>query len=405
MPTRDRSHSPSNPTHCSTASVPPKPREARNADLPPNLYEDRGYYRYRDPRSGESHPVASNITDPAARRAEAIRQAIEVNQYLQRPATLIERVGGNASVISHQSSRSSAARTLAAFVPTYRARLEERELAKNTLYGRKRQLDIIERQLGHIAIGAGQADAADITRQLADWLRAESQTGRRRMAQAYRSTLADLFAEMAAAGWIAVNPVDVLRLPAPKIRRQRLTLDDFLRIYEAAAQLEPWVRRSMELGIVTLQRREDVSRMGFRDELDTRLQVVQQKTGARIRIPTRIRLDAVGWTLDDIIKRCRDDVVSRHLVHHTRNQGQAEAGKPVHPQTITTAFRQARTLAGIQTEPGKTPPTYHELRSLGARLYLRQAYNPQDLLGHKKEETTAIYTDNRGAEWIDVAAA
>jgi enterobacteria phage integrase len=78
---------------------------------------------------------------------------------------------------------------------------------------------------------------------------------------------------------------------------------------------------------------------------------------------------------------------------------------PVHPQTITTAFREARELAGITAGANQTPPTFHELRSLGIRLYKQQGYDPQALAGHKDAATTAIYTDSRGAEWIDVKAS
>ena len=51
-----------------------------------------------------------------------------------------------------------------------------------------------------------------------------------------------------------------------------------------------------------------------------------------------------------------------------------------------------------------TPPSIHKLRSLAARLYPSQGYDPQNLLGHKNAETTAAYKDSRGAEWIDAAA-
>ena len=68
---------------------------------------------------------------------------------------------------------------------------------------------------------------------------------------------------------------------------------------------------------------------------------------------------------------------------------------------MTAAFREARDLTGINVAPDRTPPTYHELRSLGIRLYQQQGYNPQVLAGHKDAATTA---DSRGANWVDVAA-
>ena len=366
--------------------MPPKPRDFERRDLPANLYERGGYYSWRDPRTGREHGLGRD-------RREAIEQALEANLYVREniSARLVDRVAGDT-------------RTIGAFIPRFREALKARELADLTRYERERRLVHIEKALGHITIGPRQEDAAEITRQVADWLRGFSAAGKKRTAQAFRATLADLFAEAAAAGWVAVNPVEVIRLEAPVVKRARLTLDDFRKIYAKAADLYPWVPRSIELALVTLQRREDVSRMVFRDQEDGRLRVQQGKTGARLRIPLTLRLDAVGWSLEDITSRCRDRVVSRYLVHHGRSMGQAKAGEPVHPQTITGAFREARDLAGLTVPEGRTPPTFHELRSLGIRLYQQQGYNPQTLAGHKDAATTAVYTDNRGAEWIDVAA-
>jgi len=366
--------------------VPPKPRDFERKDLPANLYERAGYYSWRDPRTGKEHGLGRD-------RREAIEQALEANLYIREriSARLIDRVTGDT-------------RTIGAFIPLYRDALKSRTLADITRYERKRRLVHIEKALGDVAIGPRQEDAAEITRKVADWLRGFAAAGKKRTAQSFRATLADLFAEAAAAGWIAVNPVEVIRLEAPTVKRARLTLDDFWKIYKAAEQLYPWVPRSMELGLVTLQRREDIAVMGFRDQEDGRLRVEQGKTGMRIRIPLTLRLNAVGWNLEEIAGRCRDRVVSRYLVHHSKSMGLAKAGEPVHPQTITGAFREARNLAGIKVEDGKTPSTYHELRSLGIRLYKLQGYDPQALAGHKDAATTAVYTDNRGAEWVDVAA-
>ena len=52
---------------------------------------------------------------------------------------------------------------------------------------------------------------------------------------------------------------------------------------------------------------------------------------------------------------------------------------------------------------GKTPPTFHEIRSLSERLYSRQGdVRTQELLGHRDPRMTAVYHDVRGAEWVRV---
>jgi integrase len=79
-----------------------------------------------------------------------------------------------------------------------------------------------------------------------------------------------------------------------------------------------------------------------------------------------VRLDVLQLSLVDVIKRCRDSVVSKSM-----------------------------------------PPTFHELRSLAARLYSEQhsADFSQAIPGHQSASMTAIYRDVRGAEWIEVKLA
>ncbi len=363
---------------------PPFPRKFANRNLPAHLYERGGYFAWRDPRTGREHGLGRD-------RESAVDQAIEANRFLDAQPRLVDAI-------------KTPVRTIAGFADAYRGILDSKKLARNSLRAKKSQIVRVVQAIGDVRIGARQEEAADITRRIAEWLNPMAAAGKASMARELRTLLVDMFGEMAAAGWISVNPAAVLRIPAPTVRRARLTLDTFQRIYAAADALYPWVRRSMELGLVSLQRRDDIASLTFRDVQDARLCVVQEKTGARLRIPVALRLDAVGWQLGDIIINCRDDVLSPHMLHHARHQGQAKPGMPVHPQTITGAFREARTLAGIEAEPGKTPPTFHELRSLGIRLYQQQGYDPQALAGHRDAATTAIYKDARGAEWIDVAA-
>ena len=55
-------------------------------------------------------------------------------------------------------------------------------------------------------------------------------------------------------------------------------------------------------------------------------------------------------------------------------------------------------------EDGKTAPTFHEIRSLSARLYGDEfgAEFAQALLGHKSAQMTELYRDARGREWAEV---
>lgn len=162
--------------------------------------------------------------------------------------------------------------------------------------------------------------------------------------------------------------------------------------------------RSLEVALVTAQRREDVRQMLFRDVREDMLWVEQEKTGAKVRIPLNLRLNAVGWSVSDIIQRCRDNVISRHLIHHNEHQGRAKPGDKVRATSLSCDFAKARELAKIKWPAGKSPASFHEIRSLAARLYAEQGVDVQALLGHKSPDMTAIYRDVRGAEWISVQA-
>lgn len=368
----------------------PRPRNAKNDDLPANLYESRGYFTWIHPDTKARFPLGK-IT-----RAEAIDEANETNESIKKPVKLAQRVA--------ERSDKPKLGTLADFLPAYRKRLETAELAEVSRYRRERHLIAIQGKLGDVLIGPSPEDGAEVTRRTSVFLTAYANAGKRQTARALRSTLRDLYATMCSAGLLTINPGFLVKLPPAKITRERLTLDTFTRIYEAAAALDPWVQRSMALALVTLQRRNDVARMTFRSVEDGRLRVEQQKTGTRLRIPLELRLQAVGWSVGEVIAQCRDAVLSRSLIHHTRHQGRAKPGDVVQGRAITDAFAEARKLAQVDAEEGRRPPSFHELRSLGARLYKQQGYDPQGLLGHKQASTTAVYLDNRNVAWIDVAA-
>ena len=161
----------------------------------------------------------------------------------------------------------------------------------------------------------------------------------------------------------------------------------------------------MELALITGQRREDIASFVFNDEVDGFLQVVQSKTGARLRISTSVTLECINLSLGEVMRRCRDRVLSKHLVHHHRTISRAKAGTTVMLNTISKEFAAARDRAAekLGINLGANPPTFHEQQSLAARLHEEEGRDAQRLLGHHAAKMTDLYRDSRGAEWIDVA--
>lgn len=360
-----------------------RPRKGRNRALPDYLRARKDsrtgktYYAYLGP-DGREYGLGTD-------KAYAIEQARDANlRRFRAPTDLWDRISGQERM------------TVGRWADEYRARFKG---AENT----RRSAEVYLRR----AIAAWGEKPIDqvTTRGVAAVLEAYTAEGKHRTAQACRARLHDFFRAAEAAGWIerGHNPADVVRTERATVRRARLTLDDYRAIHAAAAQLDPWIQRSMELALVTAQRREDLAELRFADYADGYLHITQRKTGNRVRIPAGLTLDAMGWSVDSIMRACRDAVLSHWVIHHTRPRTKSRPGDKVHKDTVSRGFAKARARSGL-TWPDQQPPTLHEVRSLAARLYGDQGVNAQALLGHKDARTTAIYTDVRGAEWIEVKA-
>ncbi len=243
-------------------------------------------------------------------------------------------------------------------------------------------------------------DARDIAEILDEY----KSNGQHRMAQVVRSVFSDIFKEAQHAGEVppGYNPALATKRPKTRIKRQRLTLDEWHQIYDLADKQHRYMGNAMLLALVTGQRISDISRMRFQDIWDDHLHVVQGKTGAKVAIPLSLRNQAINVSLKEIVDRCRDRVVSHYLIHYFRTTSQGQRGGPVTANTMTTNFTKARNKTNIDWGEGM-PASFHEQRSLSERLYRKQGIDTQALLGHATRAQTDRYNDVRGKEWITIA--
>ena len=148
------------------------------------------------------------------------------------------------------------------------------------------------------------------------------------------------------------------------------------------------------------QRREDIALAKVKDFRDGHWWIEQGKTGAKIQIPTRLRLEAFGMSLAEAYQQCRaTGVLSQHLIHQTRPYGNSPVGSPIWKDTISRTFTDVLGRLGLNWGD-KTPPTFHEIRSLSERLYDAQGgVDTQVLLGHRDPRSTQLYHDSRGG-WV-----
>ena len=362
-------------------------RTAAMRALPPNLYLNAaGYFYYRDPDKKKTKGLGRD-------RMVAMSHARAANLALaaRAPSSLVDWITGRVDY------------TLKEWLPLYRSLWEQQEArADSTMRGCKMYLAKLE------ACEFADVKLRDITTShVAKLLEAAERESGAPSAIALRARTSDVFRMAMTQGLIedGKNPVTSTYAPDRTVKRERLTLEQFHSIKEKAPA---WLQRAMMIALLTAQRREDVSDMKFADVRDGFLYVVQGKSQGEIKlqIDTQTRLEAAGMSIADAIQACRDKVISRFVVHHSVHQGAAKPGAKVAANGLTEGFQAARDAAGIGARDGKTPPTFHEIRSLAQRLYRAEygAEFAQAMLGHKNASMTAVYNDLRGSDFQLVRA-
>ncbi|HDU2932067.1 TPA: phage integrase Arm DNA-binding domain-containing protein [Klebsiella pneumoniae] len=370
-------------------------RPRKNNISIPNLYPlysrkvNKVYWRYKHPITGKFHSLGTD-------EAEATAIAIEANKRLAEQQT--RQIMAITDRISTSSGKSISTNTwLERYWKIQQERLKSGDIKENTIKQKAKPVSLLKERVGMKLIST--VNVRDVAQILDEYL-AEGQS---RMAQVIRSVLIDVFKEAQHAGEVppGYNPALATKQPRRKVTRQRLTLEEWQKIFDIADENHKYMGNAMLLAIVTGQRLGDISRMKFSDIWDDHLHVEQEKTGSKIAIPLALRCNAINWSLRDVISRCRDYAVSPFLVHFFRTTSQAERGAQVKARTLTMNFSKARDCANIEWGEG-TPATFHEQRSLSERLYKAQGINTKDLLGHKTQQQTDLYHDDRGKNWIKV---
>lgn len=345
-------------------------RNHKRRDWPRGLYEPRpGYYVWRS-LTGKTLTIGK--VPLAQARADVI--AANAHEAAVKP-DLVDRLTGQANTIAELLKQMPAGESV------------------NTIRSWRSLDKKIREAMGTLrCMSVTVADCAKPVEALA-------RVGKSRSAEAVRSRLIQVCRRGMQLGWMDFNPAEVTGSPSVKVKRGRLTLEIFMAIYDKAPQVADWLPRAMMLGLVLGADRLSLTQLQRSHVSDSLLTYQRQKTGAWIAVPLDLRLDAVGVSLRDLAHH-RGKVLSPHLLHHLRAQGQAAVGDPIHPDTLSDGFMRARRLAGI---PDEGAPTFHELRSLCKRLYDAQGgVDTKALLGHAGERVAELYANPRGIEPVRV---
>lgn len=370
-------------------------RPRKNNVSIPNLYPlysrkvNKVYWRYKHPVTGKFHSLGTDEVEAKAIATEANARLAE--QRSRQVLAISDRIA---------TSKGKSITTVT-WLERYWKIQEERfasgDIKENTYKQKAKPVALLKERAGMKLISS--VDVRDIAQILEEYLSA----GQPRMAQVVRSVLIDVFKEAQHYGEVPPghNPALATKQPRRKITRQRLSLEEWQKIFNIADANHRYMGNAMLLALVTGQRLGDISKMKFSDIWEDHLHVIQEKTGSKIAIPLSLRLNAINWSLRDVVARCRDYAVSPYLVHFFRTTSQAERGSQVKSNTLTMNFSKARDVAGIDWEKG-SPATFHEQRSLSERLYKQQGVDTQKLLGHKSQQQTDRYHDDRGKGWSKV---
>jgi len=367
--------------------VSPRRRSKGKRDWPDNLYERNGYYSWRNPIDKVEYGIGRD-------RAQAFAQAREANIHcagLTGKLRLIDRLTGSAD------------RSVERWNEKYQGLLAESKLADNTLRTYKSLGLRMVRMLG-ADLPLGNVTALLVSDGLTAIAKDE---GKARTAQALRNFMRDSFREAKVQGWfVGENPILDTKLAIPvTVKRSRLSFEVFQQVRSATDLV--WLQNAMDLALVSGQRREDIANARFKDFHDGGWWCEQASEKAttphRIIIPLELRLHVLGKSLGDVLSQCRrTGVLSKHVIHQTVARGNSPQGRRIWVDTFSKRFAEAMASLGLDWGD-KEPPTFHEIRSLSERLYSAQGgINTQELLGHNDPETTAMYHNDRGLDWVRI---
>ncbi|HRY19205.1 MAG TPA: tyrosine-type recombinase/integrase [Candidatus Competibacteraceae bacterium] len=354
-------------------------RSTKNRDLPLYLYRYAdGLYLYERP-DGRRFSLGNN-------KARAVRLAVQLNQEFRAPSAIEEQL--LRKITGKESNRF--VDVIARYMSEY---LPDRGLAQKTLVENRRMLTAMIPVFGEIA-----TDNLTV-KQVADYL----DTLPANTSNKYRAQLGQFYAWAIAKGVAEHNPAEATLKKREIISRQRMTLEQYRVIHAAAA---PWFQNAMDLGLQTLQRREDLCWIRFDDIRDGRLFISQRKVSRHNSGHLAI---LILPPLHEVINRCRSGVLSPFLIHRDhekrRPSNKREHWSQVLPEMLSREFQDIRDRLGLFGElSAEQRPSFHEIRALGAHLYRQHNIDPQTLLGHTSQKTTRVYLDRHQIEHLEVDA-
>lgn len=378
-------------------------KASKYSNLPPYLYayskNKITYYRYKPP--GTDKFIAFG-TDPK----DAINAALQLNAKFVINKNLIDKatiqILGNTDTFEEY-----AIKYRDKILPARKIKGEP--LTHQTLNGYKRITNLLIEYFGKTPL-------QDMTqKQIAEYLDTCSTP---EVFNMHKLRLSDIYKHAISDGYSIANlPDNILKQSKGKVERHRINKAGYDTVYKYASTE---LRNAMELAINIMQRRENIVTLKFENIIDGYmfikiLKTARSGTVSRLRISTKIPViysNAGAKTLNDLIKHCKDDILSPFLIHRNPEKRikskKREHWTQILPDFITREFADAVKLAqshgffkGLTTAQ---TPTLHECIALGEHLRkTEQSWTDTRLMtfrGHTNEKMTRVYLD--GHDWTTI---
>lgn len=361
----------------------PRGRIEQNRDLPPNLYRQRSKAPGQPERFCYRFPDGRRLTRFRSKR-HAIETAKELNAQLQR--------GQFAPLVPLEVKR----------VKDYREKVEQVFAAERLEPSTRRP---IIKEMDRFFEFFGQHKASECKRPEVVRYLDELQTTSTQKNKAL-SRLDRFFNYLVDLGFIEINPAKGKKrlIDEPK-KRQRLELPQLLEILEAAPQhLQIAIRLALQTGHSVNEiasARYDSIQWYDAPVIEDGIEVfgemmierkkVRRSSSGRVLIP-------VGAELKRIVEDSRDRLICPYIVHKYRS-GPApdwlDHPFAMNPVRLSRDFSQVRDRLGLFADlPPLERPTFHEIRSLSARLLKAAGIDPQVRLAHASAKMTELYLDD-----------
>lgn len=205
----------------------------------------------------------------------------------------------------------------------------------------------------------------------------------------------------------------------PKSKRQRLSLDQYWRIYRCAGDMGyECLQVAMAISLLTTMRIGDICSLTFVDHVasDGLRKTINKSAAQR----GDINAAHLEWKfsshpmLHSVIKRARElsliNMRCPNVVSHMPEQKRMGKTKQhicqLTPSRLTKIFGEVRDASGaIIVLDGQTPPTFHEVRSLASDRFRAQGYSiteVQQIMAHTDERVTKGYQAGHAIEWTPI---